>query len=196
MRKSNFGDCRSKNTGYFRSCEKGHFKKDCPLNTTGGAGAQRNNFQQIRLAEARVYRLTLVDDDENDEANNDVVTGTISLFGTLACTLFDFGATHSFISTLYAKICHISTQPLDQDLLVQTPRGEKLTCNRIIMNYPIIIKDRILPANFVVLKTLGYNILLGMDWLARYYACINCREKEVIFHLPGVEEFRFHGTRV
>ena len=32
--------------------------------------------------------------------------------------------------------------------------------------------------------------------MAKYYTCINCREKEVIFHLPGVEEFRFHGTRV
>jgi hypothetical protein len=83
------------------------------MNTMGGAGAQRNDSQQITPAQARVYKLTHVDDDENDEANNDVVTGTISLFGTLACTLFDYGATYSFISTLYAKICHIRTQPLD-----------------------------------------------------------------------------------
>ena len=25
--------------------------------------------------------------------------------------------------------------------------------------------------------------------MEKYYACINCREKEVIFHPPGVEEF-------
>jgi hypothetical protein len=164
------------------------------MNTTGGARTQRNDSKQIRPTQARVYTLTPVDDDENDEANNDVVTGIISLFGTLVCTLFDFGATHSFISAFYAKICHLNIQPSDQDLSVQTPGGEKITCNRIVMNYPIMIKDRILLANLVVLKTLGYNILLGMDWLARYYACINCREKEVIFHLPCVEEFRFNGT--
>ena len=138
--------------------------------------------------------MTPVDDNENDEANNDVVTGTISLFGTLACTLLDFGVTYSFIYALYAKICHVSTQPLGQDLLVQTSGGERIACNKVVMNYPIMINDRVHPTNLIVLKTLGYDILLGMDWLAKYYACINCREKEVIFHLPGVEEFRFHGT--
>ena len=79
------------------------------MNTTGGAGVQRNDSQQIKPAQARVYTLTPVDDNENDEANNDVMTGSISLFGTLACTLFDSGAIHSFISALYTKICHLNT---------------------------------------------------------------------------------------
>jgi hypothetical protein len=70
--------------------------------------------------------LTPVDDDENDEANNDVVTGIIYLFGTLTCMLFDSRVTHSFISALYTKICHISTRPLGQELSVQTPRGERI----------------------------------------------------------------------
>jgi hypothetical protein len=93
-----FGDFKSETTGCFRCGQKCHLKKDCPMNTTGGAGVQRNDFQQRWHAQARVYMLTPVDDNENDEANNDVVTGTIYLFGTLTYTLFDFGVTHSFIS--------------------------------------------------------------------------------------------------
>jgi hypothetical protein len=79
------------------------------MNTMGGTGAQRNDSQQIKPAQARVYTLTPVDDDENDEANNDVVTGTIYLFGTLMYTLFDSRVINSFISALYTKICHICT---------------------------------------------------------------------------------------
>jgi hypothetical protein len=96
------------------------------MNTMGGTGAQRNDSQQIKPAQARVYTLTPVDDDENDEANNDVVTDTIYLFGTLTYTLFDFGVTHSFSSALYTKICHISTRPLGQELSVQTLGGERM----------------------------------------------------------------------
>jgi hypothetical protein len=35
-----------------------------------------------------------------------------------------------------------------------------------------------------------------MDWLSKYYAQINCRQKEVVFHLPSDVEFKFCGTRV
>ena len=119
---------------------------------TGEVGAQWNDYQQRRLAQERVYTLTPVDDNENDEANNDVVTGTISLFGTLTCTLVDYGVTHSFIFALYTKICHISTRPLRQDLSVQTPEGERIACNKVVMNYPTMINDRVLLANLIVLK--------------------------------------------
>ena len=70
--------------------------------------------------------MTPIDDDENDEANNDVVTGTIYLIGTLTCTLFDSGATHSFIFALCIKICHVSTRLLGQELSVQKPEGERI----------------------------------------------------------------------
>jgi hypothetical protein len=43
---------------------------------------------------------------------------------------------------------------------------------------------------------LGFNIILGMDWLSKYYANIDCRKKEVIFRSPSKEEFKFCGSRV
>jgi hypothetical protein len=53
-------------------------------------------------AQARVYSLMLEGEEEGvegDEEDADVVTGTIPLFGKVASTLFDSGATHSFISS-------------------------------------------------------------------------------------------------
>jgi hypothetical protein len=45
-----------------------------------------------------------------------------------------------------------------------------------------------------VFKSLGYDVILGMDWLSKYYASINCREKVVVFQLLGVERFKFNGS--
>jgi hypothetical protein len=47
------------------------------------------------------------------EGNADVIAGTILLFGSLTCTLFDSGATHSFISSSYVKLCKLSMKPLE-----------------------------------------------------------------------------------
>jgi len=122
------------------------------------------------------------------------LTGTIFLFGILACTLFDSVATHSFISEAYIKLRHVSTRPLVQSLTVETPGGKKVVCDKMVENCPINIKGRNLPINLSVFKSLGYDAILGMDWLSKYYASINCREKVVVFQLPGVERFKFNGS--
>ena len=38
-------------------------------------------------------------------------------------------------------------------------------------------------------------MILGMDWLARHYALLDCREKVVIFIIPNDDEFRFKGDK-
>jgi hypothetical protein len=167
-----------------------------PLEIADGAKQPGSSVQQKRPAQARVYTLTPVDEENKEEENNNVVSGTLSLFSTLACTLFDSGATHSFISASYVKLCHIKTQSIGLSLAVETPGGEKIKCSRAVINCPVKIDGKILPANLAEFKGLGYDIILGMDWLSKYYASIDCRRKEVIFNIPGVEEFKFYGSRV
>jgi hypothetical protein len=64
----------------------------------------------------------------------------------------------------------------------------------MVENCPINIKGRNLPINLSMFKSLGYDVILGMDWLSKYYASINCKEKVVVFQLPGVERFKFNGS--
>jgi ribosomal protein L40E len=62
----------------------------------------------------------------------DVVTGTISLFSSVACVLFDSGAMHSFISSTYVKLCKLCTKPLDQDICVATFVSDAITCRKCV----------------------------------------------------------------
>lgn len=59
------------------------------------------------------------------EASNDVVIGTISLFSRDAKVLFDFGATHSFVSITFACHANRNIEPLGCYLSVATPMGNK-----------------------------------------------------------------------
>lgn len=71
-----------------------------------------------------------------------------------------------------------------------------VTCWKCVENYHIVIGGRTLPANLVVFGMLGFNIILGMDWLSTYGASIDCRKKDVVFRPHGSEEFKFYGSHV
>jgi hypothetical protein len=133
-----------------------------------------------------VYSLTLENAaTEGDNAN--VIIGTVPLYGNFACVLFDSGATHSFISSTYMMLCNLSTRPLEQNISVSTPIGSAVTCRKCVVNCPILLGGRTLPAKLVVFGMLGFDIILGMDWLAKYGAKIDCRKKEIVFHTSGNE---------
>jgi hypothetical protein len=126
------------------------------------------------------------------EGNNvNVVTSTIPLYGNLTCILFDSGATHSLISSTYVKLCNLSTRPLEQNISVSTPVGSVVTCRKCVENCPILLGERTLPAKLVVFGLLGFDIILGMDWLSRYGAKIDCRKKEIVFRTSSNEKFKF-----
>jgi hypothetical protein len=90
----------------------------------------------------------------------------------------------------------MTTQPLKQNITASKPAGDVVTCRKFIEDCPIIIEDRVLLANLAVFQILGFDIILGMDWLLKYYANIDCRKKEVIFRSPSQEEFKLCGSQV
>ncbi|XP_059441889.1 uncharacterized protein LOC132174214 [Corylus avellana] len=193
--KPHHGVCRVKTGSCFRCGKTGHYVKDCPMGTTEGQKALAASFQPKRPTQARVYSLTL--ENVATEGNNvNVVTGTIPLYGKLACVLFDSGATHSFISSTYLKLCNLSTRSLERNISVSTPIGSAVTCRKCVENCPILVGGRTLPAKLAVFGMLGFDIILGMDWLAKYGAKIDCQKKEIVFHTSGNEKFRFCGSSV
>jgi len=59
-------------------------------------------------------------------ASNAVVKGMISISGHISRTLFDPGATHSFISSTFAYKLNQTSEPLGFQLVVSTPIGVKI----------------------------------------------------------------------
>lgn len=55
-------------------------------------------------------------------------------------------------------------------------------------------KGRVLHVDLVILPIPHFDIILGMDWLFKYHAAIDCHRKVVIFQPPEEEQFIFEGT--
>ncbi|XP_027124189.2 uncharacterized protein [Coffea arabica] len=116
----------------------------------------------------------------------EVVEGTIPIFHRLVRILIDSGATHSFVNPEF--MCGIDVTPvnLPYELEVSTPTGDQcLVTSKMFANCEIWVGERKLLGNLISLAIKGYDMILGMDWLVRYDAQLDCKRKVVKFRIPG-----------
>ena len=131
---------------------------------------------------ARVYAI-----DKNDVDNEaDVVEGTLPISRVVAKVLIDPGSTHSFARPGFLKKIGFKTEILPYWMEVSIPTGDKkLETDRICRNSEVKVCGKVFPADLISLQINGYDVILGMDWLARYYVQIDCRTKDVSLCVKG-----------
>ena len=124
----------------------------------------------------------------------EVMTGTIQVFDSDAYVLIDPDATHSFISAKFIAQVNIEIQPIDCSMVVSLPTGDLLIADRVYMGCRVIIEGHEFRANLVLLDIQNFDVILGMDWLSRHHATMDCFRKEVKFRRPGEPEITFCGV--
>ncbi|KAL5553554.1 hypothetical protein UlMin_040955 [Ulmus minor] len=60
---------------------------------------------------------------------------------------------------------------------------------------PVVVSEREMSVDLVVLDMIDYDVILGMDFLVKYGATIDCKAKVVSFQPPGEEQFAFSGDK-
>ena len=132
---------------------------------------------------------------QDADAAPDVVTGIISILEHDAYTLVDLGATHSFSSRPFLDLFQIETQPLEGRMRVSLPTGELLVSDRVVGDSRFVIKGQEFPMDLVALDMRDFDVVLGMDWLSRHRAILDCYKKKVKLHRPEKLEVNFRGIR-
>ncbi|CAL1353211.1 unnamed protein product [Linum trigynum] len=132
---------------------------------------------------------------EEADAAPEVVTGMISLYHQPAFVLFDSGSTHSFISTKLARTLGIPFVRLGQNLGVRTPVGDTLIVDSVIRDCAITVAGHEFEANLILLPFDEFDVILGMDWLSKNRAKVDCYKKEVSLEVEGKGTALFKGTK-
>nr|CAD1840548.1 unnamed protein product [Ananas comosus var. bracteatus] len=128
---------------------------------------------------------------EEAAAAEDVVAGIILLDGIRVRALFDTGASHLFIDRLFAVLHGIPLVSLLYPGHVVVP-DHTLDIREFCPNCPVRIGDWIIPVDLLALCKLGgFDVVLGMDWLTKYYTTIDCKNRTVTFREPGQTEVVF-----
>ena len=175
----------STGTGYGRGRGGGRGQAHHTPQTSGKQGSQGQQAQ----GQARVFALT----EQEAATAPDVIRGNILLYDLTVCALIDPGAMHSFISTAIASRLPFIPGMLSNNLIVSTPVGKSVIVRTVYRDCTIQINMVEFPADLIVFPLLELDIILGMDWLSRYRAIVNCYTKEVVFDRPGMDKVVFYG---
>ncbi|GJW41646.1 putative reverse transcriptase domain-containing protein [Tanacetum coccineum] len=163
---------------------QGHFKRDCLKLKNRNHGNQGGNGN----APAKVY----VVGNAGTNPYSNVVTGTFLINNRYASILFDIGADRIFVSNKFSSLIDITSTTLDHYYDVELADGKIIGINTIIRGCTLNFLDHPFNINLMPIELGNFDIIIGMDWLAKYHVVIDCAEK--IIRIPwGNETLIVHG---
>ncbi|GJW51048.1 putative reverse transcriptase domain-containing protein [Tanacetum coccineum] len=150
---------------------QGHFKRGFPKLKNENRGNQRGNNN----APAKVYVLG----NTGTNLDSNVVTGTFLLNDRYASILFDTGADRSFVSMTFSSIIDITPTTLDHYYDVELADEKIIGINTIIRGCVLNLLNHPFNINLMPVELGSFDVIVRMDWLAKYHAVINCAKKIV-----------------
>ncbi|XP_060959321.1 uncharacterized protein LOC133030553 [Cannabis sativa] len=124
------------------------------------------------------------------DASPSVVTGQLSINGCSYNVLFDSGATHSYVSSRVIESFHKPCDIYVSGFRTMLPSGDLIVSTRWIRSLSFWIDGCELTANLIELQLFDFDIIMGMDFLSKDGATIDCKRKKVVFEPDSVNPAR------
>nr|GEZ52844.1 reverse transcriptase domain-containing protein [Tanacetum cinerariifolium] len=104
--------------------------------------------------------------------DSNVVMGTFLLNNSYASMLFDSGADRSFVSTTFSALLDVAPSTLDTSYAVELIDGRVLETNIILRGCTLGLLGHPFNIDLMPVKLGSFDVIIGMDWLAKYHALI------------------------
>ncbi|XP_056167607.1 uncharacterized protein LOC130138216 [Syzygium oleosum] len=189
-------------TGVCFGCgQHGHHVRDCPRQAAGAqrpmqqvgqpaSSAPPNQWNRPQV-QGRVYAVTRKEAEDSPA----VITGTVSLHDHAAYALFDPGATHSFVAKQFVELVGLSPKPLGVVYNISTPLKDSIVSAVGCTGCRLSVGGREDSIDLIVLTMFDFDVIIGMDWLTKQRATVNCYRKTIQFEPVGSVGFEFVGNR-
>ncbi|GKE67093.1 putative reverse transcriptase domain-containing protein, partial [Tanacetum coccineum] len=175
------------------NCKKvGHLTRDCraavaPNTQRAAVGNQpgtRNKSGNKTGGNEATAKAYAIGGGTNPDSN--IVTGTFLLNNCYASMLFDSGADRSSVSTTFSALFDVAPSTLDTSYAVELTDGRILETNVVLRGCTLGLLGHSFDIDLMPVELGSFDVIIGMDWLAKYHALIVCDEK--IVRIPYGDE--------
>jgi hypothetical protein len=112
-----------------------------------------------------------------------IMSGTFSIHYQPVVTLFDLGATHSFISNNCGTRIGLDPCFTQGSYMISTPGGN-ITSNQMIKSVPIQLGSKEIKTDLVLLSLEGIDIILGTNWMTKHQVRLDISSRVVEIDSP------------
>ncbi|KAE8726150.1 Detected protein of unknown function [Hibiscus syriacus] len=175
--KNHFRNCQMASGVCFRCGDAGHFIRDCPLMVGESAPSERNvSTSQRGRGRGR---------------------GEINLnpLHNLKFALPHGCSSYSYITSKLIKELRIPLEATSNEMIVINPLGHNARVNKVCKGCPIRIQGIEFSVNLMELSFDEFEVILGMNWLFRYYGNVDYRLKMVTLGSPEGTKVNVIGER-
>ena len=107
--------------------------------------------------------------------------------------MIDPSATHAYICIEQLSDKLPPVEPLAYDMVVTSPLGHSVRVYRVYENCPLTVHDRELLVNLIALPFHEFDLILGMDWLSKHRAIVDCDKKTILLKCSDMLKVTVHG---
>ncbi|XP_076936543.1 uncharacterized protein LOC143603698 [Bidens hawaiensis] len=183
-------DCRKKLIVCFECGKKRHFSTECTKRKPAVGGASGSGARnEVKRGNARAFMLNTQKAGELPY----VVTGMFPINNVYARVLFDSGANQSFIDYKFCSLLNEPLAKLSKQYEVETANGSLIKISEVL-SY-ITLAGYEMPVLLLPMELAGFDIILGMDWLAVNQARILWDEKAIEILTPNNKMIRIAGDK-
>ena len=163
-----------------------------PIQHKGQGGTVSETVDRlIPIAPARAYAMKAREDQDAPK----VIASIFSLYDIEMHALIDPGSTHSYICTEHVFDRMPSVEQLPYDMLVTSPLGHSVKVNRVYKNCHLMTHDRQFFADLLALPFHKFDLILGMVWLSKHRAIVDCDKKTGKLKCSDLSEVTVHGIQ-
>nr|GEV69428.1 putative reverse transcriptase domain-containing protein [Tanacetum cinerariifolium] len=156
-----------------------HFRRDCPKLKNQNRGNQIRNKTGNKTGGNEVTAKAYAIGEGGTNHDSNVVTGTFLLNNCYAYMLFVLGADRSFVSTTFSALLDVAPSTLDTSYAIELADGRISETNIILKGCTLGLLGHSFDIDLMPVELGSFDVIIGMDWLAKYHALIVCDEKVV-----------------